>query len=225
MFGKILLICLIAFACPVNAQDTLHLDFGNTQVVPDEKMEAKIVAWGKTLNGKKQDINVFAYFHKGEFKQFAQQRLDEMYLSINRKVRDLVNIKLQEVKKGENYQRTRVDIIYWPEGSNPKAGGKKKDDVAKEDKKDKKEDKKDDKKDSKTAKTDDKKSNDKKADDKKSDDSKSDDKKAGNDGQVGKDAGKKKGDEGKTIKYNPEKEYLDSTYVNGVLKVTKRKKK
>lgn len=108
------------------SQDTLHLDFGATQTAPDKAMEDKIVAWGKTLNGKKQDINIIAYYHKGEFKKFAEQRVEEMFLSVNRKVRDLVTIKTQEAQKGENYQRTRVDIIYWAEGSDPKTMADKK---------------------------------------------------------------------------------------------------
>jgi len=214
------LMLLTAFICPVKAQDTLHLDFGNTQTVPDKAMEDKIVAWGKTLDGQKQNIKVYAYYHKGEFKQFAQQRLDEMYLSINRKVRDLVNIKEQETKKGENYQRTRVDIIYWAEGSVLSKGGKT-----------------DTKKNNtntntnsstSTTKTDTKKGN-SKTDNKKTTDAAADDDApttaVANPNGTGKDAGKKKGDEGKTIKYDPAKEYLDSTYVNGVLKITKKKKK
>ena len=88
------------------SQDTLHLDFKATQTVPDKLIEDKIVAWGKTLNGKKQDINIVAYYHKGEFKKFAEERLQEMFLSVNRKVRELVTIKTQEAKKGEDYQRT-----------------------------------------------------------------------------------------------------------------------
>ena len=108
------------------SQDTLHLDFGATQTAPDKAMEDKIVAWGKTLNGKKQDINIIAYYHKGEFKKFAEQRVEEMFLSVNRKVRELVTIKTQEAQKGENYQRTRVDIIYWAEGSDPKTMADKK---------------------------------------------------------------------------------------------------
>lgn len=202
------------------SQDTLHLDFGATQTAPDKAMEDKIVAWGKTLNGKKQDINIIAYYHKGEFKKFAEQRVEEMFLSVNRKVRDLVTIKTQEAQKGENYQRTRVDIIYWAEGTVTKSSKKKLDDnVAKEEDKKPKD---------KTSKSPDKKSDDKKSDDKKSDNKKSDDKKSNSssdDAPKGKDAGKKKGDEGKEIKYDSEKYYLDSTYVNGVLKVTKRKKK
>jgi len=118
------LVLLISMA--VKAQDTLHLDFGNTQVVPDKPMEDKIVAWGKTLNGKKQDIMIVAYYHKSEFKKFAEQRVEEMFLSVNRKVRSLVNIKSQEAKKGEDYQRTRVDIIYYPEGQDAKSVAEKK---------------------------------------------------------------------------------------------------
>jgi hypothetical protein len=108
------------------SQDTLHLDFKATQTVPDKVIEDKIVAWGKTLNGKKQDINIVAYYHKGEFKKFAEERLQEMFLSVNRKVRELVTIKTQEAKKGEDYQRTRVDIIHWAEGSDPKTMADKK---------------------------------------------------------------------------------------------------
>jgi hypothetical protein len=108
------------------SQDTLHLDFGNTQVVPDKAIEDKLVAWGKTLNGKKQDIMIVAYYHKGDFKKFAEQRVEEMFLSVNRKVRNLVNIKSQEAKKGEDYQRTRVDIIYYPEGQDAKSVAEKK---------------------------------------------------------------------------------------------------
>ncbi len=125
------------------SQDTLHLDFKATQTVPDKVIEDKIVAWGKTLNGKKQDINIVAYYHKGEFKKFAEQRVEEMFLSVNRKVRDLVNIKTQEAQKGENYQRTRVDIIYWAQGSDPKTMADKKkaeEKAAKEAEKKKKED-------------------------------------------------------------------------------------
>ncbi len=151
---SILLVLFISTAA--KAQDTLHLDFGNTQVVPDKPMEDKIVAWGKTLNGKKQDIMIVAYYHKGEFKKFAEQRLEEMFLSVNRKVRNLVNIKSQEAKKGDDYQRTRVDIIYYPEGQDAKSVAEKKkadEKAAKEaEEKKKKEDKngskKDDKKDS-----------------------------------------------------------------------------
>lgn len=214
---SVILIAITSFQLSFG-QDTLHLDFGNTQTVPDKAMEDKIVAWGKTLNGKKQDIKVRAYYHKADFKEFAQKRLDEMYLSLNRKVRDVINIKEQEVKKGDNYQRVRVDIIYWPTGMDEKSLAKDNKKDAKEDKKEDKKEKEDKKSDKKDSKKDDKKSDDKKAEEKK------DDKPSGNDGKVGKDAGKKKGDEGKVIKYDPEKEYLDSTYVNGVLKVIKRKK-
>ena len=156
----------IIFSKQVSAQDTLHLDFGATQTTPDKAIEDKIVAWGKTLNGKKQDINIVAYYHKGEFKKFAEQRVEEMFLSVNRKVRDLVNIKTQEALKGENYQRTRVDIIYWPTGMDTKTveakkkeeekakkeEEKKKKEAEKSDKSVKKEDKKEDKKDDKAKK-------------------------------------------------------------------------
>ncbi len=134
------------------SQDTLHLDFKATQTVPDKVIEDKIVAWGKTLNGKKQDINIVAYYHKGEFKKFAEQRLEEMFLSVNRKVRELVNIKTQEAVKGDDYQRTRVDIIYWPEGQDAKtmAAKKKADEKAAKEAAEKK--KKDDEKLAKDAK-------------------------------------------------------------------------
>src|SRR5258706_15226869 len=109
---------------PLFSQDTLHLDFGNTQTVPDKVIEDKIVAWGKTLGGKKQNIDIVAYYHKADFKKFAEQRVEEMFLSVNRKVRDLVVIKKQEAKKGDSFQRTRVDIIYSPQGWDGKSSTK-----------------------------------------------------------------------------------------------------
>jgi hypothetical protein len=125
--GKVFsILILLIVSSSLKAQDTLHLDFGNIQVAPDKAMEDKLVAWGKTLNGKKQDIMIVAYYHKNDFKKFADQRVEEMFLSVNRKVRNLVNIKSQESKKGEDFQRTRVDIIYYPEGQDPKSMAEKK---------------------------------------------------------------------------------------------------
>lgn len=96
----------------LKAQDTLHLDFHHTQVTVPDSIQKKIENWAKGLNGQHVNISVYGYFHRPEFKKFAQQRCDEMFLVLNRKARSLITIDFIGPKKGEDYQRTRVDIVY-----------------------------------------------------------------------------------------------------------------
>lgn len=94
--------------------DTLHLVYHHTQIVPHDSTSAKIDAWVKKLGGKHVDIDVVAYFHKAEFRKFSQQRADELFLVLNRKARALITINFIGPKKGNDSQRTTVDIIYKP---------------------------------------------------------------------------------------------------------------
>ena len=103
------------------AQDTLHLNFHHTQVTVHDSIQKKVEAWAKSLNGQHVNISVYGYYHRAEFKKFAQQRCDEMFLVLNRKARSLITIDFIGPKKGEDYQRTRVDIIYTNSDANVKA--------------------------------------------------------------------------------------------------------
>jgi hypothetical protein len=110
-------------ALPGKSQDTLHLYYQTTTTIPHDTTLAKIEKWAKALKAKGQhvDVNIVAYFHKPEFRKYAKERCDEMFLQINRKARDQITIKSNAPQKGEDYQRTTVDIIYWPTGSDPAA--------------------------------------------------------------------------------------------------------
>lgn len=107
------IICFITASLFTKAQDTLHLNFHHTQVTVHDSLQKKVEAWAKSLNGKHVNINVYGYYHRPEFRKFAQQRCDEMFLVLNRKARSLITIESIGPKKGEDYQRTRVDIVYY----------------------------------------------------------------------------------------------------------------
>ncbi len=92
--------------------DTLHIYYHNTAVTPHDTSLAKLDRWIKSLNGNKVDLTVVGYYHKLEFKKFAQERVDEMFLVLNRKSRSSFNIQEMVTKKGKDYQRTTVDLIY-----------------------------------------------------------------------------------------------------------------
>lgn len=92
--------------------DTLHINYDQIKTIPHDTSLAKIDAWIKTLKGAHVDINVYAYYSKMEFKKYAQERADEMFLVLNRKARTQFTIVFIGPKKGENSQRSRVDIVY-----------------------------------------------------------------------------------------------------------------
>ncbi len=113
---KGLVIALLTFfsSSAYSQVDTLHLYYHHTQIAPPDSIQAKIEKWAKALTGKHVDIQVVAYYHKPEFKKFSQQRLDELFITLNRKARAVITIESMTTKKGEDYQRTMVDIIYKP---------------------------------------------------------------------------------------------------------------
>jgi hypothetical protein len=115
---------LLTTALSAQKYDTLHLYYSNIAVTPHDTTQAKMDKWIKSLNGKHQDIRIVAYYHKFEFKKYAQERLDEMFLIINRKARSLFTITEQVAQKGKDYQRTTVDIIYTPSAGSQAATSK-----------------------------------------------------------------------------------------------------
>jgi hypothetical protein len=185
--------------------------------------------WIKGLNSVHQDLRIVGYYHKGDFRKFAQQRVDEMFLVVNRKARPLFTIKSMETKKGEDYQRTTVDLIYTPTGGGKPVAKEQKKDVKKEEVK---EDKKEEKKDEVTAEgKDDKKS---RKEEKSSKADKDDEKVKGDKSEKENEKAKDPEKEEKPEKKKAEKKvkpldtehYIyDSVWVNGKLKVTKKKKK
>jgi len=79
--------------------------------------EAKITNWAKMLSGKHMDVEILAYYSQSDFKKYSTERSEDVNLIVLRKARDFVTIKKNEVKKGLKSQRSLVDIIYWPTGT------------------------------------------------------------------------------------------------------------
>ena len=127
---------ILMFACaiPMQAQDTLHLNYVQIQTKIPDTTDAKIDKWIKKLNGQHVDVRVVAYYSKADFKKFAEERANDLFLILNRKARPLFNIVSVGPKKGENYQRSMVDIIYTYSSGAPaaaKAAETKKESIAK----------------------------------------------------------------------------------------------
>lgn len=113
----VMMLMAIGISQPLVSQnDTLHLNYVQVQTKMPDSTEAKIAQWAKSLNGRHVDVNVIAYYHKSEFKKYAQERADEMFLILNRKARALITIQSINTKKGESSQRSRVDVIYTSSG-------------------------------------------------------------------------------------------------------------
>jgi hypothetical protein len=104
----------------VSQTDTLHIYYQGLQTKTLDSNETKIANWAKTLKGKHVDVTVLAYYEKMDYKKYAQERADEMFLSLNRKARDIISIKSIGPKKGEKSQRSTLDIVYKISGSEDK---------------------------------------------------------------------------------------------------------
>jgi hypothetical protein len=120
---KTLVIISIMACCAfpsVSQTDTLHIYYQGLQTKTLDSNETKIANWAKTLKGKHVDVTVLAYYEKMDYKKYAQERADEMFLSLNRKARDIISIKSIGPKKGEKSQRSTLDIVYKISGSEDK---------------------------------------------------------------------------------------------------------
>lgn len=110
--GALALLFIFCGHSSFSQTDTLHINYDQVKTIPHDTSLAKIDAWVKKLNGMHVDVTVIAYYSKIEFKKYAQERADEMFLVLNRKARNLITIEFIGPKKGANSQRSRVDIVY-----------------------------------------------------------------------------------------------------------------
>jgi hypothetical protein len=92
--------------------DTLHIYYRGLETKVLDSTEAKIAKWAKSLNGKKVDIEVISYYNDAQFKKYSQERCDELFIIVNRKARELINITFIGPKKGAKSQRSKADIVY-----------------------------------------------------------------------------------------------------------------
>lgn len=114
-----MMLMTVGLSQPLVSQDTLHLNYVQIQTKLPDSTDAKLSQWVKSLNGRHVELTVLAYYHKAEFKKYAQERADDMFLVLNRKARALITIQSIGPKKGESSQRSRVDIVYTISGGNP----------------------------------------------------------------------------------------------------------
>lgn len=110
---SVLVFLFIGFGPFVYSQaDTLHIFYQGYNTKMLDSNETKIGNWAKSLNGKHVNIDVLCYYYDSEHKKEAMERSEELFLILNRKARELITIKSNGPKKGEKFQRTRVDIVY-----------------------------------------------------------------------------------------------------------------
>src|SRR3954467_6521444 len=82
--------------------DTLHLNYHHTATTAHDSTQKKIENWVKKLNKQHVDVRVYAYYHRPEFKKFADDRIEDLFIVLNRKARDLITIKEMTSKKGKD---------------------------------------------------------------------------------------------------------------------------
>jgi len=215
-FSLGLAMLLVVMTMGLQAQrDTLRLMYQGVKTEVLDSNETKIAEWAKKLpKGVKTNIDIIAYYDNGDFKKFMVERVENVFLMVNRKARDLVKINKSEAIRGKKNQRYQVDIIFdtnQPVAQPAPVAAEPAKAAAVEPKKEEKreEPKKQEPKPEKAAK---------------------------------KEAAEKKPEEKKEVAAEPKKEQkkqedkpmvksdkydyiVDSTYVNGVLKVTTRKVK
>src|SRR5438046_1102073 len=83
----VLFIMITCIARVFSQEGTLHLNYQAIKTEPHDTTLAKIDQWVKKLNGQHVDISVIGYYNKVEFRKYAQQRCDELFLVLNRKAR------------------------------------------------------------------------------------------------------------------------------------------
>lgn len=114
---KLFIAVLLLFSSlsSLNAQDTLHIYYSGLYSKILDSNDVKIAKWAKSLNGKKVNVQVLAYYNASEFKKYSQERADELFLVLNRKARDLINITSIGPVRGQKSQRSRADIVFTPQ--------------------------------------------------------------------------------------------------------------
>lgn len=110
----LLIFFTVQFNSTLAQTDTLHLDYPGIQTKLPDSLDNKLNEWAKkiTLTNQKFDIDVVAYYQESSFKKYAQERSSDMFLILNRKAREAINISFVGSKRGKKFQRSRVDVIY-----------------------------------------------------------------------------------------------------------------
>jgi hypothetical protein len=114
--GLFIFCALFASFTKVLAQkDTLHLYYMGSQTTVADSNDAKLTKWAKSLKGKHAYVEIYTYYDNSDFKAGMTERCENLYLVVNRKARDLITIKKSGALKGKKHQRYVADIVYEKE--------------------------------------------------------------------------------------------------------------
>lgn len=99
---------------PLQAQqkDTLHIYYQGLQTNILDSNDAKITKWVKGLNGRKVELQIYGYYEDSQYKKFMAERVENLFMVVNRKARDQINVTFMGPVKGKKTQRSTADIVY-----------------------------------------------------------------------------------------------------------------
>lgn len=111
----IITLVLLAFNHKVYAQkkDTLHIYYAGLQTQILDSNDVKIAKWAKSLNGKHHDVELYTYYDNSDFKKHMIDRLENLNMIVLRKARDITSVKNMQTLKGKKSQRIVADIVFF----------------------------------------------------------------------------------------------------------------
>ena len=193
----ILFTILASFNNLYSQKDTLHIYYLGLQTKVLDSNEVKIANWAKSLKGRHVDVEIYAYYDNSSYKEYMVERAENLNMIVTRKARDFMTLNFSGPVKGKKTQRLMADIVYTSANANApqKVAEEKKDHTAVSEP-------------VKSATPAEKKSQATKPVDK----------------EDNKPVATEKKEANKTVSNDKQDDYvIDSVYVNGMLKVTKKK--
>ncbi len=100
-------------------KDTLHIYYQGLQTNIADSNDLKITNWFKAIKAKggHYDVEIYAYYESSTYKKFMVERAENLHLVVNRKARDLITVKFFGPLKGQKWQRCMADVVYVPTGT------------------------------------------------------------------------------------------------------------
>jgi hypothetical protein len=227
---RIFTLCAFIFCTAAYSQkDTLHIYYVGLKTEVADSNDAKIANWAKTLKGKHVDVEIYTYYDNGDFRKFMAERADNLNLIVLRKARDMITIKHTGPLRGKKSQRSTADIVYTslkaPQPVTPAASSGEAEKKVNDRKKQADPDEKGESAKSGNAGEKEAKAEDKKSEKKEQKSGDAEEKVAESKGEKSDKSGAKPKEKKKAIVLDTDKYIYDTVYVNGVMKINKRKKK
>lgn len=103
---------IIIGASAYSQKDTLHIYYMGMQTAILDSNDAKITRWVKSLNGRHVDLEIYTYYDNSDFKKYMNERMENLHMVVNRKARDQISVKFMGPVKGKKSQRSVADVVY-----------------------------------------------------------------------------------------------------------------